>query len=169
MKKVYRIFEIRERVNFRIIAIALITILTLLLSCKSKGALTPEEAFKSLTSAYSKSDVEAVVKLLSLGSKEKIRKIIKMIASMNDTQLTSLSERFGVSVEKMKNLTVRDYMSIQLAIGKKLGGDIIIESNKYSIVGIDVKGERANVRVENGMELSFVKEGPYWKFDMEDL
>ena len=139
----------------------------LFISCKSEGALTPEDAFKSITNAYCKSDAEAVVKHLSQGSIEKIKTITKMISSMNDNQLTALSKRYGVNTERIKRLSVKDYISIQLSIGKDIGDDVNREISKYSIIGIDIKGKRATVRVENGMELSFVKEGPYWKFDME--
>ena len=40
---------------------------------------------------------------------------------------------------------------------------------KYKIIGVDIVKEKAVVRLENGMELVFVKEGGYWKFNMQEL
>ena len=67
----------------------------------------------------------------------------------------------------MKKLSVKDYIAIQLSIGQDIGDDVIRKMSTHKIIGIDVKGKKATIRVENGMELGFVKEGPYWKFDME--
>ncbi|MDY6935815.1 MAG: hypothetical protein SVZ03_16550 [Spirochaetota bacterium] len=139
------------------------------LSCKLEGALTPEEAFDLFTNAYYKSDADKVLNLLSEESKEKINEIIKMISSMRDDQKKSLSEKFGINIEIMNKLTIKDYISLQLTIGKASGNDVIMEINKHKIIGIDQNGTRAVVRVENGMELNFVKEGPYWKLDMKEL
>lgn len=152
----------------RIIAIYIIS-MAFIVSCKSQGALTPEQAFNSLRTAYDKSDAEAIVHILSSGSKDKVREIIRMIIAMDEAQLKSLSERFGVNVNKMRNLSIKDYISIQLSMGRRLGEDIIGNITKHKIIGIDVNGNRATIRVENGMELDFIKEGIYWKFDMEEL
>ena len=139
------------------------------ISCKPDGPLTPEKAFEELRNAYHNKDASAVINVLSRGSIDKIRSIITMISSMNEIQLKSLSERLGVTVDQMKKLDVKDYMELQLKVGEKIGEDIMKEILKYKIIGVDIIKERAVVRLENGMTLVFVKEGGYWKFNMQDL
>lgn len=151
-----------------------ITIYTLLiaaifLSCKSEGPLSPKEAFTRYKNAYEKSDGNEMEKLLSERSKEKIRIIIKMFTQMNYPQLKALGEKFGTNIEKLKNLSVGDYLSIQLTMGKNNSDDIFSEIAKQKIIGVDIKDNMAIARIENGMELVFVKEGRYWKFDIDEL
>jgi hypothetical protein len=38
-----------------------------------------------------------------------------------------------------------------------------------NIVSIDIRGNRAAVKTESGIQLDFLREGPYWKFDMSNL
>ena len=95
--------------------------------------------------------------------------MIMIISSMPDFQLKALSESFNTDVNTMRNLTVKDYLALQLSLGNRIGEDTFKEIAKYNIVGIDRNDAKANVRIENGMELVFVKEGPYWKFDMSEL
>ncbi len=153
----------------RAIVILLLTGHVLLLSCKTEGPQTPEDAFKYLKDAYQRSNAGDIVSILSKGSIDKVKKIIKMISLMDERQLRSLAERFGVTVDKLKNLSVNDYMTLQLTIGKKVRSDTISEIIKYKVVGIDTINNKATVRVENGMELIFVKEDKFWKFDMKEL
>ena len=88
---------------------------------------------------------------------------------MDETQLKSLSERLGATLDEIKNLNAADYIYLQLNTGKKFGNDAVDEMVKYNIIGVDKKENSAVVRVENGMELVFVKEGNYWKFSMDRL
>ncbi|MBN2040850.1 MAG: hypothetical protein JW864_12475 [Spirochaetes bacterium] len=149
--------------------ILLLLIVMSLISCKSGGALSPEEAYFSLRDAFIKSDAGKVEKLLSERSILKIGKIIDMISSMPDSQLEALGRSFSTDAASLKNLTVKNYLALQMSLSKKISEDIFKEIIKNDIVGIDQYDSTANVRMENGMELIFVKEGPYWKFDMEEL
>ena len=153
----------------RKILTSFIFLLTLFVSCKSEGALTPEKAFDDLKRAYSKSDAKAIVNLLSKGSIDKISEIIKMISNMDEIQLRTLSHRFGVKEEKMKSLSTEDYISLNLSQRDGISRDILKDITRYKIIGIDKEEDIAVIRVENGMELFFVKEGVYWKFDMKEL
>ena len=140
-----------------------------IISCKSEGPATSEEAFNLLKSAYSKSDAGELEKLLSARSLEKAQAIIGMFSLMNDTQLKALSKKFNTMPESLKNLSVRDYLNIQLSIGRTAENDLSKEILKSGIIGVDVEDRKAVARLENGMKLVFVKEGSYWKFDMEEL
>lgn len=136
-----------------------------LIACVAGGALTPEESFNSLKKAYQNSDARGLANLLSKKSLDKISEIIAMFSKMDEEQITALSLHFGVTGEKLKKLSPREYIALQMEIGKKLNEDAIKEATSYKIIGKDIKGANATIRVENGMELHFVKEGPYWKFD----
>lgn len=152
----------------RIICFYLLAALSLL-ACKPRGPLTPEDAFNRLKEAYAHEDIEAIENLLSRQSRVKIFRIIRMIAEMDENQIRALAVRFGVTIDMLKNLTIRDYLSLQLALGKKIGEDVIKDITRYKIIGKDILGDSAVIRVENGMELNFIKEGPYWKLDIGDL
>jgi hypothetical protein len=151
----------------KIISIVGITIL--LFSCKSDGPVSPEEAYDYLKSAYVKSDAGQIEKLLSERSKEKIRTIINMISLMNEFQLKAISKKFNTSIDGLKNLSIKNYLDIQLFIAKPIENDLSKEIIKNKIIGVDINDKKAVARLENGMRLNFVKEGPYWKFDMEEL
>lgn len=138
------------------------------ISCKAHGPITPEQAFNYLQKAYNSSDSADIVELLSENSKNKIREMIMMISRMDESQQTALAERFEISPGKLKSLTLEDYIDIQILAGKRMGSDFLGEKVRYKITGIDNDGSKAVVRVESGMELVFVKEGPYWKFDMSE-
>ncbi len=149
-------------------SIAIITVPLLIYSCKPRGALTPEDAFMMLREAYSRNDSTAIENLLSRRSREKVETIITVISQMDDVRLRTLAMRFGVTVDRLRDMTVRDFLSLELMLGKKIGEDTLADLTRYEIIGKDVKGNRAVLRTENGMEIIFVKEGPYWKLDLED-
>ena len=147
----------------------ILSVFFVFISCKSQGAISPEEAFNSLKSAYLRSDAGALENLLSARSKEKIKTMISMISMMDQSQLEALSRSFDAEPGKLKNLTIEDYLLLYLHTSQQMGEDTLKEVSEYNIIGIDAKDESAVVRIENGMQFLFVKEGPYWKFDMEEL
>jgi hypothetical protein len=138
-----------------------------LASCKPQAALTPQAAFHDLKTAFEKSDAGSLERQLSYRSTMKIRRMVALFSRMEDRQLESLSKKFGVPAEKLRNLSVRDYCVLTLSLDRDR--NVIGTATRYKIVGINREGGGATVRVENGMELVFVKEGPYWKFDMTGL
>ncbi|OHD66344.1 MAG: hypothetical protein A2176_07635 [Spirochaetes bacterium RBG_13_51_14] len=138
-----------------------------LVSCSPRAALTPQAAFHGLRSAFRYSDASSLEKQLSRESVNRIRRMTALFSRMDERQLESLSKKFGVPAAKLRSLSVRDYCALSLAVGRDKSA--IGAATRYEIVGVHRKGRRAVVRVENGMELAFVKEGPYWKFDMDGL
>ena len=138
--------------------------LILLVSCAPRAALTPQAAFHDLKEAFRASDAAGLERQLSLESVRKVRSMTGLFSRMDDHQLDALARKFNVPAERLKNLSVRDFCALTLGIDK--GKNVIGIAVTRAIVGIDRKGRRAVIRVDNGMELPFVKEGPYWKFDM---
>jgi len=135
-----------------------------LLSCAPRAALTPQAAFHDLKEAFGKSDAAGLERQLSAESVKKIRTMAALFSRMEERQLDALSEKFNVPAERLKKLSVRDYCALILTLEKDK--NVIAAATKRAIVGIDRRGSRTVIRVDNGMELPFVKEGPYWKFDM---
>ncbi len=138
------------------------------LACSRTSSRSPEEAFEALKSAYSASDAGAVTALLSAASVEKIRKITTLIAGMGEEQQKALATRLEIPVKRLKKLTPEEYLALQFELGKKLNEDAVREAVSYKIAGVRMQNDRAVIRVENGMELVFVREEQSWKFDLGD-
>ena len=143
------------------------SVFIIFLACSPRGPLTPEDSFKKLKQAYEKKDSRAVEKLLSKESIEKIKTVALVFSRMEERQINSLSDKYGVKADKLKNLSVSDYLALNFIVNGER--DVVREATKFKVLKIDRKGKRASITVENGMNLIFVKEGPYWKFDMSDL
>jgi len=135
-------------------------------SCNSRGPLSPGEAFKELNRAFVNRDAASFKKLLSEGSIKKIKIVTGMFSRMNDDQLKSVSRLYGVEMDKMKKLTVDDFIVIYLSSEKSL---VVANALTLKITAVDRKKESATIRVESGAQLNFVREGPYWKFDLTRL
>lgn len=138
-----------------------------LASCAPRNALTPQDAFSDLNRAFRAADAAALERQLSRGSVDRIRKITKLFAAMEERQLEALSRSYDMPAGRLKRLTVRDYCGIIIRMDRE--GNVIGKAAARKIVGVNRDGNRATVRADNGMELTFVKEGPYWLFDMTEL
>ncbi len=141
--------------------------LILLFSCGSGGALTPAESFNDIKSAVDRQNSEAIFVNLTEESKSKILKHNQMLKEMKTEQLAFISGKYGYSIEKLRDLKTSDAVSLYFfsdVTGVKL--------NRYfkdNIVSIDIRGSKAVVKTESGIQLDFLREGPYWKFDMSNL
>jgi len=138
-----------------------------LLSCSSGGPLTPAESFNVIKHAVEKNDSEAIVNCLSISSIDKISKLTLLIKDMSNDQLSILAVKYGYPQEKLKNLKTSD--AVYLYFFSDITG---VKLNRYfreSILSIDIHGGNASVKTESGIELDFVREGPYWKFDLSGL
>ena len=135
--------------------------------CTPQAALTPQAAFHDLKNAFRTSDSAALERQLSAASVRKVREMTSLFSKMGDRQLGALAGKFGVAPERLRNLSVRDYCALILTLDREKS--VIGIATSRAITGIDRNGSRATVRVDNGMELTFIKEGPYWKFDMAGL
>ncbi len=143
-------------------------VLCALLACGARGPLTPQEAFRSLAGSYARRDAEAVMKLMSRPSIRAIDEIVSRLKEMEPAQRASLAEHIGVSPERLGSLSNKDYIALQMELGALHGNDPLRGVRSQRIAGTRVEGAKATVRLENGMELDFVKEGPYWRFDASE-
>lgn len=136
-------------------------------ACGSGGPLTPLQSFNSIKHAVEKNDSDAIAGLLTEGSVEKIDRLNMLIKNMSKDQIELLSAKFGYSEERLKNLRIADCVSLYF-----FSDTTGIKLNRYfmeSVVSIDIQGSRALVKTESGIELDFLREGPYWKFDLSNL
>ncbi|HOD13325.1 MAG TPA: hypothetical protein PLA65_06215 [Spirochaetota bacterium] len=147
------------RAVFPFIALALA-----LVSCSPQAAVTPRGAFNDLREAVRAGDAAALERQLTTASLARMREAAALFSRMEDRQVEALSEKLGVDAQRLRRLSVRDYCALTLAAGGER--NVIRVAARQEIVGVSRKGARAVIRVSNGMELHFVKEGPYWKFDM---
>lgn len=142
-------------------------IISFSLCCGSGGPLTPIESFNSIKSAVEKNDSEAVAGNLSKASLEKISALNKIISQMDSRQLSMLALKFGYSSEKLRNLRPSD--AAALYFFSDTTGVMLGRYFRERIVSVDINGHLAAVRTESGIILDFVREGPYWKFDLSSL
>ncbi len=134
------------------------------ISCTPQGAMTPRDAFFSVRIAFEKGDPDVLERVLSEQSIARVRRICALFAGMNDRQLAEIAATYGVEPAVLKDLSLRGYLELFLSREKR--GGSIARSLKARIVSTHKEERKATVFLENGMEFDFVKEGPYWKFDM---
>ncbi len=135
--------------------------------CGSGGPLTPVQSFNDIKHAVEKNDSDAIAGLLTVSSLEKMNKLNMLIKEMRKDQLELLSVKYGYSQEKLKNLRVAD--CVYLYFFSDVTGVRLNRFFEHGIITVDIKGNRASVKTENGVDLYFLREGPYWKFDLSDL
>ncbi len=139
-------------------------LITAAFSCAPGGPMTPRDALFSLRVAFEKKDPDHLKKVLSSESLAEIERVCSLFNAMNGRQLEAAAARYRVSPQALKDLAARDYLKLILANQKGKGAIArAVAARPLSIR----KGDKEAVFVlENGLEITFVKEGPYWKFDM---
>ena len=138
-----------------------------LFSCSGGNPLTPIDSFKAIKSAVEKKDSEKIAGCLSKKSLEKTERLKQIIKDMRNDQLMILAENYGYTQDKLKNLNQSDAVFLYFfsdRTGIKLGRYFM-----EKIISVDISGSSAVIKVESGIELDFIREGPYWKFDMSGL
>jgi hypothetical protein len=128
--------------------------------------VSPADAFYELKKSFAGNDYDKTISLLSDMSISKIKKTSEIFSSMDDAALKSAASAYGVNPERLKKLSVKDYLAVYSNSGKQ---NVLMSAFERNILGIDKNGNEAIITVDNGMKLRFVKSGPYWKFDMTEF
>ena len=136
-------------------------------SCSKGGPLTPLETFNEIRSAVERSDSGAILKNLSSSSIAKIDSLDSMIKQMRDDQKKTLAKLYNCEPSKLESMKRADYVSLYFFV-KHASADLGAVFREQ-VVTVDVDGARAVIRTSSGIELGFVREGPYWKLDISDL
>lgn len=137
------------------------------ISCGSGGPLTPLDSFNGIKNAVKTKDSEAIVIFLSTPSLDKISKFKSLIKNMTVSQLENLADKYGYTAEKLRNLKTSD--AVALYFFSDTTGVNLARYFNERVVSVDIDGNMSSVKTESGVELIFLREGPYWKFDLSDL
>lgn len=140
-----------------------------LYSCSPQGAVTPEMAHIMLRDAYRNSDSEMFTAQLSRKSIEKIQFILANIKKTDRGQCENIASKIGTDCDTLKKLTPVSYVSLQLSLDRKPGNNSIKNFLQSEITGKKSFPQKCTLVTANGMEINFVKEGPYWKLDFRDF
>jgi len=135
-----------------------------LLFCSSSGYFTPRKALGGLYLAFSEHDVKLMRGILSENSIAKITVLRENLASLDDKQADSVSKLYGLSAQELKSASEEELLSLFISRQK----DVVFHGD-FSVAKVVENGNSAIVKLCNGNELDFVKEGPYWKFDLSRL
>lgn len=147
---------------------AALVLAVLAASCSSRGPLSPEEAFGVVQKAYHRGNPELLLSVLSEESVHRITTMTSLIAGTEDRQREKLAERLGVGAEQLSRLSPAAYLGMQIRLARALNDDALGKALDSGILKCEIRDAGAVLTAQNGMELTFVKEGPYWKFDMTD-
>ena len=134
-------------------------------SCKSKGALTPGEAFIELKHGYLSKNPKTVLQVLSKNSIKKIKMMCKGFHNMRPEQISSLAGNYKINPSILQKINPEQYLTYFFFSDLNK----LVDKNSLQIVSIKGKGNRAIVMLKNTMKLLFIKEGPYWKLDITDF
>ena len=155
----------------RVLSMALRAMLALIVfasSCSSRGPLSPEEAFGVIQKAYHRGNPELMLTALSEESIRHLTTMSSLIAAMGEKRREKLAERYGVEAERLSSLSPTAYLGLEMRLARAQNDDALGKALDSGILKCEIKDTGAVLTAPNGMELSFVKEGPYWKFDMTD-
>lgn len=135
-----------------------------IVSCAPGGAVTPREAFMQLRAAYLRSDTDALAQCLSKSSMDQFTRAMKLMGTMEEKRRDAVADLYGIPRQNLAKCTLKDVLDMHFKQEKLTPS--VSRAVRFDIVDIERKHGRARVKVQNGMELMFVKEGPYWKFDL---
>ncbi|PKL39734.1 MAG: hypothetical protein CVV44_05800 [Spirochaetae bacterium HGW-Spirochaetae-1] len=143
-----------------------VAVLTIFISCVSGGPLTPEDSFHDLRRAFASQDAVLLKKIISRDSLAKMKKIIAHISTMSEEQKSGISALYGIPRERLETITPDDFCSLYIVTQNKgpMG-----QALRSDIVSREQQGDHVIMSVASGVRFSFVKEGPYWKFDLTGL
>jgi hypothetical protein len=143
--------------HIKVIAAALILLSAI--SCGKDQPRTPAEAFQKAAAAVEKKDGARLYNLLSAPSRESVLKTAKLAAMMKDGQKRTLAEKNALPSGKIDTESL-----INTWLERDSQTDPVLGAFRRPILMIEEKDGTAKVRLDNGIELKFVREGLYWKF-----
>ena len=133
-------------------------LLLCLVSCSRTLPRTPAEAFRMTAAAVESKDESRLYELLSKQSRESLARAAKTAGLMSGEQKDSLSKKGVLSAGRT------DPRAILKAWMEHETPDPALAAFRRSVLTIEEKNGAAKVRLDNGIELRFEKEGLYWKF-----
>jgi hypothetical protein len=147
-----------------LLKIASLAVPLLVFACSPGGPLTPREAFIQVRHAYTRSDPAMLLNSLSARSLRAMDGAAAIINGMEAGQRAAVLRASGFRGDGPSKVTRREIMLMHLARERK--SPAVLLAVRRNVTGIAREKDRAVVTVDNGMDLYFVREGPYWKFDL---
>ena len=137
----------------------LIPVLLLLavISCSKGLPRTPTEAFRMTAAAMEAKDARRLYELMSKPSREQLVRTSKLAEKMNSAQKGSLEQKGVIPASADAGAILKAWLEHDEA-------DPVLAAFRRSVLIVTEKDGEAEIRVDNGIELRFVKEGLYWKF-----
>jgi len=143
-----------------------IVILLLAAACTSGGPISPEEAARQLREAFAAHDAKALRSLLSKKSLEKVSLMVTSLKSIDGRQRENVARYYGFKPEALASLNSEIFLSQYIKNeSKKVLGTVLTSE----IARVERGKTSARIHFEAGAALEFVREGPYWKFDLTKL
>ncbi len=141
-------------------------ILLLATACTSGGPISPEESARQMREAFAAHDAKAFKALLSQKSLDKVNLMVTSLKSVEGKQRDNVARYYGLNPETLASLNSETFLAYYIKNeSKQVLGNILTSQ----IVGVDRSKTRATIHFEAGAALDFVREGPYWKFDLTKL
>jgi len=143
-----------------------VMILLMAAACTSGGPISPEEAVRQLREAFAAHDAKTLKSLLSKKSLEKVSLMVTSLKSLEGKQRESVARYYGLKPEALASLNSENFLSQYIKSESKQVLGTILTSE---IAGVERNETMARIHFEAGAALEFVREGPYWKFDLTKL
>jgi hypothetical protein len=137
--------------------------------CTPGGPLTVRDSFLQLKKAYRNNNSSLFLKTLSSRTRTRIEQHVVLIQQMPDKARGELAAQYNIKKEKFDQLTIKDYILIQITLQKKQQRDPSFKALQEKIHTIQSAKEEALIFTTSGVALRFVKEGPYWFCDFKNL
>ena len=137
----------------------LIPVLLLLavVSCAKGLPRTPSEAFRMTAAAVEAKDANRLYELMAKPSREQLLRTAKLAERMNAAQKESLAKKGVLPASADAGAVLKAWLENDEA-------DPVLAAFRRSVLMVNEKDGEAKIRLDNGIELRFVKEGLYWKF-----
>lgn len=139
------------------------------MSCTPSAPISPEDAFNTLKKAYQKEDGRMAERVYSKESIARVQKMIASFSAMEQPQRKTVAKHLMVEPDDLQNMTVQKYLTFSLQQSSRISGDVVRTALLSGIAAVELHDDHAQIKSSNGIELPFVKEGLYWKFDAASL
>ena len=145
----------------------LLTLLTFICACGPAGPLSPADSFFEMREAVKKPDPGKALSLLSYQSRRSIEIICSEIRQMDENTQKAIAAKQGIDEIHIKKITPELYVLFFFIKDPAENSSAGLFAEDIS--GVEREGDRAEIILQKGIRLPFVKEGPYWRFDLYAL
>lgn len=151
--------------NFSLFALVFLALLAS--GCDQRGPVTHSQAFNALKAAYQGGNQAALSSLLSENSQTYISKIALAMSRLSESSKLHAAQKLGIEAKTFESISPEEYVELYLELNTSYQKDIVSQAIEKNVVSIAETEQNASYTMANNVKLYFVKEEPYWKFDLE--